>query len=72
MLRVFLSASVALMLAGCASAPKASITHPVASIAHKVPAFKKAAKPVETPVAAEKPKTFKERWFDRFMKHKPK
>lgn len=70
MLRVFCAASVAALLAGCASIPQPT---PQAA-----PIVKQAAKPVAKPVEAKpvpsetKPATFKARWYDRFMRHKPK
>lgn len=69
MLRVFCGASVALILAGCASIPQSTPTP-----SHKTQAVK--AKQMVKTATAEQPSTpnqeVKRRWYDRFMKHKSK
>lgn len=69
MLRVLSGASFAILLAGCASAPQPK---PQAQRSYTSPA--KIVQPVPVaavrPAAAEKPATFKARWYDRFLRHK--
>ena len=71
MLRALFAASLVALLAGCASIPEAKQPPAHKSQSAKArPAAVKAAPAQPAPEA--KPPTFKERWFDRFMKHKPK
>lgn len=58
-MKTLTAAAVALLLAGCASAPKPSIAP------KKAPVVKVA--PVEHPTPNQ---TVKKRWYDRFMRHK--
>lgn len=64
MLRVFLSGSVALLLAGCATAPQT-----FHMTMHRAPVVKSAPVLV-APIAPATPnQTVKKRWYDHFPKH---
>jgi starvation-inducible outer membrane lipoprotein len=70
MLRVFFAASLAALLAGCASIPQPKQSPP--QVNRAVKADKKAAP--KPPVNVEKPtpnETVKKRWYDRFLRQKP-
>jgi starvation-inducible outer membrane lipoprotein len=61
--------SLALLLGACASIPEPQAP------AQKAPIARQTSKAVAKPVAVAtevKPSTFKQRWYDRFLKHKSK
>jgi uncharacterized lipoprotein YmbA len=74
MLRVLFAASLAALLAGCASIPQPK--QPTSQVNRAVKADKKAApKPQVTVAPVEQPtpnETVKKRWYDRFLRHKQK
>lgn len=62
-------AILALMLSGCASREALKSPTQTATVAKHVVTSKA---PSVQPAAEAKSPTFKERWFDRFMRHKRK
>lgn len=69
MLRVLFAASLAVSLAGCASIPDTAKPQ----VNRVMKADKYAAPNKAPPVEASTPnEIIKKRWYDRFMKHKPK
>lgn len=65
-------AILALTLSGCAGMPAPKVSEQKAPVVkHSTKTIPKLAPAVVQPAPA-KPQTFKQRWFDRFMKHKTK
>jgi hypothetical protein len=70
MKKLAMASAVALLVAGCAHKPSET---PKQQVNRVMKADKRAPPKVAVPVEASTPnEVVKKRWYDRFMKHKPK